>query len=50
MMYGKIGKKMGKNMTGMKKDMGKGSTAKMSAAKTKMGGAKKPKKSKSMYA
>ncbi len=50
MMYGKMGKKMDKKKTGMKKNMGKGATAKMAAAKTKMGGAKKPKKSKSMYA
>ncbi len=50
MMYGKMGKKMDKKKTGMKKNMGKGATAKMAASKTKMGGAKKPKKSKSMYA
>ena len=49
-MYGKLGKKTGKKMAGMKKNMGKGSTKKMQASKTKMIGDKKPKKSKTMYA
>ena len=50
MMYGKMGKKPAKKMMGMKKVMGKGATAKAKSGTTKMGGAKKEKKSKSMYA
>ena len=49
-MYGKMGKKMDKKMTGMKKNMGKGATAKAKSGTMKMRADKKAKKSKSMYA
>jgi len=49
-MYGKLGKKPAKKMAGMKKAMGKGATAKAKSGTMKMAGAKKAKKSKSMYA
>jgi len=49
-MYGKMGKKPTKKMMGMKKKMGKGATAKAKSGTMKMAGAKKAKKSKSMYA
>ena len=49
-MYGKMGKKPAKKMMGMKKKMGKGATAKAKSGTMKMVGAKKAKKSKSMYA
>jgi len=49
-MYGKMGKKPMKKMAGMKKKMGKGATAKAKSGTMKMAGAKKAKKSKSMYA
>jgi len=50
MMYGKMGKKPGKKMMGMKKKMGKATTPKTKSAMTKMRADKKAKKSKSMYA
>ena len=50
MMYGKMGKKPAKKMIGMKKVMGKATTAKAKSGTMKMGAAKKAKKSKSMYA
>ena len=49
-MYGKMGKKPAKKMMGMKETMGKGATAKAKSGSMKMAGAKKAKKSKSMYA
>ena len=49
-MYGKMGKKPIKKMMGMKKTMGKATTAKAKSGTMKMGAAKKAKKSKSMYA
>ena len=49
-MYGKMGKNPAKKMMGMKKKMGKGATAKAKSGTMKMAGAKKAKKSKSMYA
>ena len=50
MAYGKLGKKPAKKMMGMKKSMGKATTAKAKSGTMKMGAAKKAKKSKSMYA
>jgi len=50
MKYGKLGKKPAKKMAGIKKIMGKGSTAKAKSATTKMRADKKAKKSKAMYA
>ena len=49
-MYGRLGKKTTKKMAGMKKNMGKGGTAKTKSAMMKMKADKKAKKSKSMYA
>ena len=49
-MYGKMGKKPTKKMMGMKKKMGKATTAKAKSGMTKMRADKKAKKSKSMYA
>ena len=49
-MYGKLGKKPGKKMAGMKKKLGKGATAKANSGSMKMRADKKAKKSKSMYA
>ena len=49
-MYGKMGKKPMKKMAGMKKNMGKGATAKAKSDTMKMRADKKAKKSKSMYA
>ena len=49
-MYGKLGKKSGKKMAGMKKKLGKGATAKAKSGSMKMRADKKAKKSKSMYA
>ena len=49
-MYGKLGKKTNKKMMGMKKKMGKGTTAKAKSASLKMRADKKAKKSKSIYA
>jgi len=49
-MYGKMGKKPMKKMMGMKKTMGKATTAKAKSGTTKMKAAKKAKKSTSMYA
>ena len=49
-MYGKLGKKTNKKMMGMKKKMGKGTTAKAKSASLKMRADKKAKKSRSMYA
>tara|TARA_R110000823_G_scaffold1947_1_gene7843 strand:+ start:453 stop:602 length:150 start_codon:yes stop_codon:yes gene_type:complete len=49
-MYGKMGKKSNKKMMGMKKNMGKGTTAKAKSGSIKMKADKKAKKSKSMYA
>ena len=50
MMYGKMGKKPAKKMMGMKKSMGKATTAKAKSGTMKMRADKKAKKSKSMYA
>ena len=49
-MYVKMGKKPMKKMMGMKKKMGKATTSKAKSGTMKMAGAKKAKKSKSMYA
>ena len=49
-MYGKLGKKSGKKSPGMKKNLGKGTTAKAKSGSMKMRADKKAKKSKSMYA
>ena len=49
-MYGKLGKKTGKKSPGMKKKLGKGTTAKAKSGSMKMRADKKAKKSKSMYA
>ena len=49
-MYGKLGKKPGKKMAGMKKAIGKGATAKAKSGSMKMRADKKAKKSKSIYA
>ena len=49
-MYGKMGKKPTKKMMGMKKKMGKATTAKAKSGMTKMRADKKANKSKSMYA
>jgi hypothetical protein len=49
-MYGKLGKKSGKKSPGMKKKLGKGTTAKAKSGSMKMRADKKAKKSKSMYA
>ena len=49
-MYGKLGKKSGKKMAGMKKKLGKGATAKAKSGSMKMRADKKAKKSKAMYA
>jgi len=49
-MYGKMGKKPMKKMMGTKKKMGKATTSKAKSGTMKMAGAKKAKKSKSMYA
>ena len=49
-MMGMKMKKNGKKMAGMKKKMGKGGTAKAKSRSMNMAGAKKAKKSKSMYA
>ena len=50
MAYGKLGKKPAKKMMGMKKSMGKATTAKAKSCTMKMRADKKAKKSKSMYA
>ena len=49
-MYGKLGKKPGKKMAGMKKAIGKGATSKAKSGSMKMRADKKVKKSKAMYA
>ena len=49
-MYGKLGKKSGVKSLGMKKKLGKGTTAKAKSGSMKMRADKKAKKSKSMYA
>ena len=49
-MYGKLGKKPGKKMAGMKKAIGKGATAKAKSGSMKIRADKKAKKSKAMYA
>ena len=48
--YGKLGKKPDKKLPGMKKQLGKGATAKAKSETTKYRSVKKPKKSKAMYA
>jgi len=50
MLYGKLGKKPVNKMMGMRKDMGKATTAKAKSSTTKMKATKKAKKSTSMYA
>ena len=49
-MYGRLGKKTTKKMSGMKKRLGKGCKPKAKSAMMKMKADKKAKKSKSMYA
>ena len=49
-MYGKLGKKPGKKMMGMKKKLGKGTTAKAKSGSMKWRADKTARKSKSMYA
>ena len=48
--YGKLGKKSGKKSPGMKKNLGKGTTAKAKSGSMKMRADKKAKKSKAIYA
>jgi hypothetical protein len=48
-MYGKLGRKKTKKEMGMKKKMGKGTTAKAKSSTLKMRADKKAKKSKAMY-
>ena len=50
MKYGKLGNKADKKKPGTRKKMGKGGTAKAKADTMKYRAAKKPKKSKAMYA
>ena len=49
-LYGKLGKKAGVKSLGIKKKLGKGTTAKAKSGSMKMRPDKKAKKSKSMYA
>ena len=50
MKYGKLGHTAEKKKPGMRKKLGKGSTAKAKTDTTKYRAVKKPKKSKAMYA